>query len=219
MNASTPTPDDSRRPVSPSMIERLQRKDQEAWRWLLSVLVPVALEGIRKGFQLGTNNTLEKEAALRSAWTSFQRQYLEGELSDPQNLEAFAVHFIRIAYNRWQRAKYREDRMEKAVRNASVRNREGEMVPFDPADVSPGPEEKVIEEDFRAYIGQVIQQVIEEEEIADKKLEALQAYLEDPRRSQTEIAKLVKVSQSTISRWIDDFLGCIRSQLLKGEPG
>jgi hypothetical protein len=188
-----------------SIVQKLACGDSDAWRWLASALVPLAKKGIRHEFQLGTTDDLEVEAALYSAFTSFQGHFLQGELSDPQNLEELALHLIRIAHNRWQRARYH-------------RNLGGQW-PFDVADPSSGPEKEVIANEMRAYIHQVIHQIMQEEKIANnpRKLKVLRAYVADPSLSQEEIARRADVSQSAVSRWIGNFKERIKTMLRVGE--
>jgi hypothetical protein len=214
MNDATSTPGEGD-PLPASFLQKLQTGDSGAWQSLFAKLLPVTKEKIRHKFQLGTTDALDVQAALWSACTSFQRNFLDGELGDPVTLEDLAGQFVRIASNRWQRKKYNNRKWIKELRNANVRNEQGEWMPFNPPDSSPVPETEVIARELSAYIDEVIHQVLEDEEITSnpRKLEALRVYVADPSRRQVDIAELVKGTQSGVSRWIANFNERIRSML------
>jgi hypothetical protein len=198
--------------VSSSIMKKLEADNLEGWRRLWPVLVPVALEVIRHKLRLDKENA---EGRAWSAWTSYRRRVRDGELSLSPDLEKLAEDLVCIVRNRWRRESFRRT---KESSNAAVRGREGEWLPFDPADASPGPEQLA---QYRLLVEELLQQVMMDAKVAKnpKKLVALRLRFEDPSLTTEEIGNLVGVDQSTFSRWIVSFRARIKRRLHESEGG
>jgi DNA-binding transcriptional ArsR family regulator len=188
----------------------LGRDDLEAWRRLLRLLLPLAMQTVRNRFgliQLHAGNEASAEAALYSAWSSFQRHYHEDDFQNLRDLESLAGHLVRIAYNRWQRDRNARRKVDRAVAESVVRNASGQEALREYADPSPGPDERVVADELAEYLWQAVDLV--KEGLSPTALRAVQAYLDDLRssvpRTQSELARSLGMSQAAVSRHLNAF--------------
>jgi len=193
--------------------------DGHAWRSLLQTLIPIALQQLQEGFglrALRVPDARQAEAALWSACSSFQRHSRDGEFADAAGPEELAAHLLRIAGNRAQRRRRRDGHIRDELRHGTARDSEGQPVPRDHPDDSPGPDQQVIQSELTAYLREAIDSIKEELQGRRNALEIVQAYLEDMERSQADIAAALGINQSTVSRWICWFQDRIRQMLEEG---
>jgi hypothetical protein len=188
--------------------------DGKRSRGLLYRLVPVAMQKLRDAFAVPdlirrhNGDELAAEAALYSAWSSFQSHLGRGEIQDVKDLESLAGHFIRIAYNRWQRSHHRQRHLDDAVKHGTTRASNGERLPRDFVDSCPRPDEQVAEADLKAHVERVVDEV--KNEFSGPKQRIIERWLrglsERHVPSQADIAKELGTSQWTVSRCLSNFL-------------
>ena len=185
---------------------------------LLRTLLPRAMAILREGFgliQLHGGDELAAEAALWSAWSSFQKHWDQGEFENFRALDELAGHLIRLAYNRWQRERRRQRKMDRAVEEGIVQDDSGQARTRDYGDTSPGPDELLQAEELAACLWKSVDLV--KGGLSARPLRTVQVYLQDlssgRKRDQEELARELGVHQTTVSRHLDKFFDLIRHQL------
>lgn len=188
---------------------RLLADDADAWRDLLLSLIPAAVAQLRAGFKMPhTEDRENPEAALYSAWPSFQRRFLEGmEFQDATNLEELTAHFLRITYNRSKRRERAEQQLQIAIKSG-----DGPLEVPDPDGETP--DEIASRRDFLAYFRELVDKEVEALRTNPKKLEIVQYWLGAGLQiRQVELAQECDVSQAKVSRTLDEFRERVRRQL------
>jgi DNA-directed RNA polymerase specialized sigma24 family protein len=190
--------------------------DAEGLRSCLKTLIPIALKQLQSGFGLKwlrVPNELEAEAALWSAYSSFVTHCGNGEFADAEGPEELAGHLLRIAYNRAQRRRRRDEQMRGASRRGTVRDQEGQPVPLDHADSAPGPDQEALKSELTAYLREAIDSIKEELQGKKNAPQIIQAYLEDMDQTQKAIATKLGINQATVNRWLKWFHDQIRKKV------
>jgi DNA-directed RNA polymerase specialized sigma24 family protein len=204
--------------------DRLRRNDHEEWLRLLAGVMPVARTLIKERFglvHLHGGDQLAAAGAMWSAWSSFQRHFLEDGFTGVWTIEDLAVQLIRITHNRLGRERRRQDRLRLASDKGALAGPSGPLIDTvkDPAR---GPEEGVSLAELLEKMRDAIDELMEQLE-TPKKREAIGLWLsfvtKDERGSQTKIAKQLGVNQSTVSRWLEEFKADVRRMLGSGEQG
>ncbi|MCA9262198.1 MAG: hypothetical protein KDA60_00055 [Planctomycetales bacterium] len=191
--------------LSPEDWKQLRANDAATWRRLLFDLLPLAIEALRQGFGLpasdDANNT---EAALISAWSSFQRHFLnERRFEDARDLETLTAHFVRITYNRSQRRKRRAAKLLNAPA-------------FDVSDPTLRPDDAVAHSDFLAYFRVILDEEVRALSSNPTRFKVVRNWLaSEMRSSQAELAREAGIHQATVSRYLDDFKERISRRLLE----
>jgi hypothetical protein len=196
--------------------------DPEALTRLLKTLIPIALQQLQESFGLRTlrvPNELEAEAALWSACSSFQSHWRASEFEDAKSPEELAAHLLRIACNRAQRRRRQDNKIGDATRRWTTRNQEGQTVPVDPEDSSPGPVLNAFKGELAAYLRKAIDSIIEELQGRRHGSEIIQTYLKDMEQTQNAIADKVGVKQWMVSRRLSWFHDRIRQMLAESGIG
>ena len=200
---------------------RLEDSDAEAWRSLLYRLLPMAMQKLREAFgaydliRRLDGDEIATQAALWSAWTSFQSHFVNGEFKDARDLETLAVHFIRIAYNRWQRDDRRQQKLDVAVGRGTVRDTNGQRHTREFPDSYPSPDEQVAMADLAAHLDALVDKV--KEEFPGQKQRIIHLWLSGLRDGsgprQDKIATELNINQSTVSRSLTQFFDRLRALL------
>jgi DNA-directed RNA polymerase specialized sigma24 family protein len=224
---STNPPPTQGQPVSPQQVWN-DLHDPELWKRrevqgrVLSVLVPLARQELHQWARFcRQQDSLAAEGALWSAGTSFFRHLLDGEYEDAASLEELAAQLLRIAVNRMQRRRYRDRQVQEAVGRATCRDREGQMIPFDPPANVATPGEEAEQAELREQIEEVIQDVLGKGPPQSDGKRVIHAYVlalseqrgaPDEKVSQAEIARSLGFSQAKVSRYLTDFRNRLRQR-------
>jgi RNA polymerase sigma factor (sigma-70 family) len=203
-------PDAEEKAAPGELVLDLTTADPDALKRQFRTLIPIALQQLQEGFglrRLRATDELEAEAVLWSACSSFLRHCRDGEFGDAKGLEELAAHLLRIACNRAQRQRRRDKQMRDAAQCGTT---------HDPADGAPGPDQEAQANELAAYLREVIDSIKRELQGQRDALAIVQAYLEDMKRTQADIASELGISQSTVSRRLDWFNDRIRQMLEEG---
>ena len=193
--------------LPPDVWEKLNNNDSDAWHDLLHHLLPGAVAILREGFDLPAQEDAENhEAALISAWPSFQRHFLaeqEQRFEDATDMATLASHFVRITYNRSQRKKRRQ---KKLLQNQL----------FDASDGAMRPDENLARSDFLAYFRSVVDQEVEGLKTDQLRYQVVRQWLaSELNATQAEIARAVGVNQSTVHRYLGEFKERVKRRIVE----
>jgi DNA-directed RNA polymerase specialized sigma24 family protein len=131
--------------------------------------------------------------ALDLAWTSFRCHFLERTSSRELRTDAdCAALLIRVAYNRWQRDRYR-DRQSRLQVARGAACRDGSSLIERHADPGPGPEDEIDLADFRQALDREVVHFTQHLSDIDRRIVYL-TYFE--RRTPREIKELLGISQA-----------------------
>lgn len=185
---------------------------------LLGVLVPVAMQALRKGFgliELHHGDEAQAEAALWSAASSFQRHFPEVEFEEIHDIDELAGHLARIAYNRWQRRDRRQKKITRAAALGESQLFNQESTIQNLADPSPTPSEDVEAKEVSENLWAAVDQAIRE--LGERERRTVTAWVNElyAERKSTfkRLGDQLGVSQPSVSRHVSKFLERLRELL------
>jgi DNA-directed RNA polymerase specialized sigma24 family protein len=135
----------------------------------------------------------DAHVALDLAWTSFRCHFLDRTRSRELNTVAdCAALLIRVAYNRWQRERYRERQVRHQAALGAAYGNFPNLIEQHP-DLGPGPEDEVDLADFRAALDQEVIHFTRHLSDVDREIVYLTFF---GRKSPREIKEQLGVSQA-----------------------
>lgn len=207
--------------IPAEMMRRLEANDPQAWLEFLQKVHASARAAIQAALTEDASNAPraakrllnayrrdeeEVHLALDLAWTSFQGRFLKKQWSADQiQTEAdCAACLIGVAYNRWQRLRYRDRQIGRQTGLGSYRGADddGTSLLDQHPDPGPGPEEDVDLNDFLKVMEQVLEEFTRPFNEEDRRVIFLHYY---EKKNPSEIHRLLGVKlarcQDLIRLW------------------
>jgi DNA-directed RNA polymerase specialized sigma24 family protein len=194
--------------ISLVFLERLEKGDPSAWLEFFHKIYATArgaidnalaardLSGVKEARRLVRayqDDPADVHVALDLAWTSFQSHFLDRTKSRVLKTEAdCAALLIRVAYNRWQRERYRERQVRRQMALGAASS-DGPSLIEQYSDLGPGPEDEVDLADFQAALDQEVIHFTQHLSDVDRKI-VYMTYFE--RKTPREIKEQLGVSQA-----------------------
>jgi hypothetical protein len=163
-----------RKTIPAGLLARLEQNDPAAWleffhrvyaaaraaidQALAARGVPAVKEA-RRLVRAYQNDPADVHVALDLAWTSFRSHFLERTAPNELRTEAdCAALLIGVAYNRWQRERYRDRQFRRQTAlGAAATAGDGPSLIEQFPDPAPGPEDEVDLADFQSAIDQEVE--------------------------------------------------------------
>jgi DNA-directed RNA polymerase specialized sigma24 family protein len=163
--------DSSRQSISLSLLKRLEQDDSAAWLEFFQIVYETARGAVDQALSSQDFNgvkvarwlvkayqadAVDVHVALDLAWTSFRSHFLDRTKAGELKTEAdCAALLIRVAYNRWQRERYRDRQIRRQVTLGSGSGDGPSRLENHP-DSRPDPEEEIDLADFQAALDQEV---------------------------------------------------------------